>query len=259
MRTSRSSAADFRSGRRRSCSSSSSRRRRISPPVCSRPTATSSTPCGSRPVVNAVVEEVAPRARSPRTEHGRSRPMSDEKDGPARTGRHGRRTAVVAGTATAVSGAVASKSRPAPSSRPRRSSTRRSSSRPRCSRPPPMRWRSSRLPRPRQPRCPQRRRRGRVGRHRPAPAARRPQGPGHPERPGVRRREGEAAQLVGHLRRERPAAHRGTRGRPFSPTYCRAMAMRMRSSGSMKWSWSSSPRSICTQLIFPVNRLDCGV
>jgi hypothetical protein len=29
--------------------------------------------------------------------------------------------------------------------------------------------------------------------------------------------------------------------------YCRAMAMRRRSSGSMKWSWLSSPRSICTQ------------
>jgi len=37
--------------------------------------------------------------------------------------------------------------------------------------------------------------------------------------------------------------------------YCLAMVMRIRSSGSMRWSWSSSPRSICTQLIFPVNRL----
>ena len=37
--------------------------------------------------------------------------------------------------------------------------------------------------------------------------------------------------------------------------YCRAMAIRRRSSGSIRWSWSSSPVSICTQLIFPVNRL----
>ena len=41
--------------------------------------------------------------------------------------------------------------------------------------------------------------------------------------------------------------------------YCRAMAMRKRSSGSMKWSWSSSPRSICTQWILPVKRLVCAV
>ena len=40
-----------------------------------------------------------------------------------------------------------------------------------------------------------------------------------------------------------------------APRYCRAMATRRRSSGSMKWSLSSSPTSICTQLILPVNRL----
>jgi integrase len=38
-------------------------------------------------------------------------------------------------------------------------------------------------------------------------------------------------------------------------TYWRAMAIRRRSSGSMKWSWSSAPRSIWTQWIFPVKRL----
>jgi hypothetical protein len=38
-------------------------------------------------------------------------------------------------------------------------------------------------------------------------------------------------------------------------TYCRAMAIRRRSSGSMKWSWSSAPRSIWTQWILPVKRL----
>ena len=37
--------------------------------------------------------------------------------------------------------------------------------------------------------------------------------------------------------------------------HCLAIAIRRRSSGSMKWSWLSSPRSICTQLILPVNRL----
>ena len=37
--------------------------------------------------------------------------------------------------------------------------------------------------------------------------------------------------------------------------YWRAMATRSRSSGSMKWSWSSSPTSSWTQWIFPVNRL----
>ena len=41
-------------------------------------------------------------------------------------------------------------------------------------------------------------------------------------------------------------------------TYWRAMATRRRSSGSMKWSWSSSPRSICTQWILPVKRLRLG-
>ena len=40
--------------------------------------------------------------------------------------------------------------------------------------------------------------------------------------------------------------------------YCRAMATRRRSSGSMKWSWSSSPTSICTQWILPVKRLVRG-
>ena len=59
--------------------------------------------------------------------------------------------------------------------------------------------------------------------------------------------------------RSRPPGAKGTtwhRGdAPGRTVYCRAMAMRNRSSGSMKWSWSSSPRSICTQWILPVNRL----
>jgi hypothetical protein len=37
------------------------------------------------------------------------------------------------------------------------------------------------------------------------------------------------------------------------------MTMRRRSSESMKWSWSSLPRSICTQPILPVNRLPRAV
>jgi hypothetical protein len=41
--------------------------------------------------------------------------------------------------------------------------------------------------------------------------------------------------------------------------YCLAMAMRRRSSGSMKWSWSSLPRSIWTQWILPLNRLSWAV
>ena len=41
--------------------------------------------------------------------------------------------------------------------------------------------------------------------------------------------------------------------------YCLAMAMRSRSSGLMKWSWSSLPRSIWTQWILPVNRLSLAV
>ncbi len=40
--------------------------------------------------------------------------------------------------------------------------------------------------------------------------------------------------------------------------YCRAIAIRSRSSGSMKWSWSSSPMSSWTQWILPVNRLVAG-
>lgn len=42
------------------------------------------------------------------------------------------------------------------------------------------------------------------------------------------------------------------------PGYWRAMAMRSRSSGEIRWSASpaSSPRSICTQSIVPVNRLE---
>lgn len=32
----------------------------------------------------------------------------------------------------------------------------------------------------------------------------------------------------------------------LSTSYCRAMATRIRSSGVMRWSWLSSPRSICT-------------
>jgi len=50
--------------------------------------------------------------------------------------------------------------------------------------------------------------------------------------------------------------HRRVRLRSF---YCLAMAMRRRSSGAMKWSWSSSPKSIWTHLIVPVNRLVRGV
>ncbi len=37
--------------------------------------------------------------------------------------------------------------------------------------------------------------------------------------------------------------------------YCRAMAMRRRSSGEMKWSLSSTPTSSWTQWILPVNLL----
>ena len=37
--------------------------------------------------------------------------------------------------------------------------------------------------------------------------------------------------------------------------YCLAVAIRSRSSGSMKWSLSSMPKSICTQLILPLNLL----
>jgi hypothetical protein len=46
---------------------------------------------------------------------------------------------------------------------------------------------------------------------------------------------------------------------PCQGRYCRAIATRSRSSGSMKWSLSSVPRSICTQLILPVKRLDWAV
>lgn len=37
--------------------------------------------------------------------------------------------------------------------------------------------------------------------------------------------------------------------------YCLAMAMQMTSFGSIRWSWLSSPRSICTRSIFPLNML----
>jgi hypothetical protein len=51
-----------------------------------------------------------------------------------------------------------------------------------------------------------------------------------------------------------PAA-RPASGRRGACAYCLAMATRRRSSGSMKWSWSSSPTSSWTQLMRPVNRL----
>jgi hypothetical protein len=41
----------------------------------------------------------------------------------------------------------------------------------------------------------------------------------------------------------------------WSDRYCLAMAIRSRSSGSMKWSWSSLPTSSCTQRTLPLNRL----
>ncbi len=50
----------------------------------------------------------------------------------------------------------------------------------------------------------------------------------------------------------------GERGRD-RPAHCRAMAMRRRSSGSMKWSLSSAPRSTWIQWILPVNRLVAAV
>ena len=63
---------------------------------------------------------------------------------------------------------------------------------------------------------------------------------------------------------QRPPAGRATGGTAGAGAlrlhlpHCRAIAMRSRSSGSMKWSWSSSPTSICTQWILPVNRLVAG-
>ena len=65
--------------------------------------------------------------------------------------------------------------------------------------------------------------------------------------------------------RHEPQNHRTGEPPPHDPEpdlhlpYCCDIAMRRRSSGSMKWSWSSSPRSICTQLILPVNRLSLAV
>ena len=41
--------------------------------------------------------------------------------------------------------------------------------------------------------------------------------------------------------------------------YCREMATLATSAGSMRWSWSSSPRSIWTTSIWPLNRLGAGV
>jgi hypothetical protein len=42
---------------------------------------------------------------------------------------------------------------------------------------------------------------------------------------------------------------------PLLLDYCLAIARFSRSSGLMKWSWVSLPRSICTQLTFPLNTL----
>ena len=56
-----------------------------------------------------------------------------------------------------------------------------------------------------------------------------------------------------------PWAAMGSAHEAHDGGYCLAMAMRRRSSGSMKWSWSSAPRSIWTQLILPVNRLPWAV
>jgi integrase len=67
-------------------------------------------------------------------------------------------------------------------------------------------------------------------------------------------RHSDAAMLIAqgaHPRAAPPEADDGG--------YCLAMAMRRRSSGSMKWSWSSAPRSIWTHWILPVNRLPWAV
>ena len=80
-------------------------------------------------------------------------------------------------------------------------------------------------------------------------------------RPGCRR----LADAGRFLPAPRPRRIR-SRGPPWVPVpeahdgdYCLAMAMRRRSSGSMKWSWSSAPRSIWTQSFLPVNRLPWAV
>jgi len=39
--------------------------------------------------------------------------------------------------------------------------------------------------------------------------------------------------------------------------YCLVIAIRIRSSDEISWFWSSSPRSICTQWILPLNLLAC--
>jgi hypothetical protein len=75
----------------------------------------------------------------------------------------------------------------------------------------------------------------------------------------------DGARRLGEEMERRRRLQRGDRGRCRRPRhqfhlmlptdYCLAIAIRKRSSGSMKWSWSSSPRSICTQWILPVKRL----
>ena len=81
----------------------------------------------------------------------------------------------------------------------------------------------------------------------PTTTSRPPSGPA-----GGRWRTCGTARLTGCDRRLEPAHGPGR-------CHCLAIAIRRRSSGSMKWSWSSSPRSICTQLILPVNRLVAAV
>ena len=60
----------------------------------------------------------------------------------------------------------------------------------------------------------------------------------------------------------RPGDDRGDRDETVARVrllrrYCRAIATLKRSSGEIRWSWSSSPRSICTQLTLPLNALPC--
>jgi hypothetical protein len=99
------------------------------------------------------------------------------------------------------------------------------------------------------------------------PCARRvdPPRPVVPPRPGAVRRADRPGSTARPDRRSPHAGRRRRRpddvddSRLTDPLYWRAIATRRRSSGSMKWSWSSEPTSSWTQLILPVNRLSCAV
>ena len=94
--------------------------------------------------------------------------------------------------------------------------------------------------------------------------------PRHPRRPRRRRPRSSRAGPTCARRTTACATGRPPASvRPWTPrpatsasaassapeAHWRAMAIRTRSSGSMKWSWSSSPRSSWTQAILPVKRL----